>query len=45
MVAQIDEEQAAMVAHAVHPARQPHVLADLRLPQLRAIVAAIAMHG
>ena len=45
VVAQVDEQQAAMVAHAVHPARQADGLADVGLAQVRAGVAAVAMHG
>ncbi len=29
VVAQIDEQQAAVVAHAVHPARKPHIIAHV----------------
>ena len=45
MVAQVDEQQAAMVAHAVDPARQADVRADVGLAKGGAGVAAIAMHG
>ena len=37
MVAQIDEQHAAMIAHAMHPAGEPHGLADVlsrRAPQV-----------
>ena len=44
MVAQIDEQQAAMVADAVHPARQPHIIAHVRRRQSGAGVGAIAVH-
>ncbi len=45
MVAQVDEQHAAMVADAMAPARQPHGLADVALAQRAAGVGAIAMHG
>ncbi|ODN68881.1 hypothetical protein A6302_03806 [Methylobrevis pamukkalensis] len=45
VVAQVDEQQAAMVAHAVHPARQAHGRARVAVPQFSAGVAPIAMHG
>ncbi len=44
MVAQIDEQEVAMVALAVNPAREPDSLADMRGAQLAAIVGAIGMH-
>ena len=44
MVAQIDEQHAAVVADAVAPARQPHVLADVAVAQRAAGVGTIAMH-
>ncbi len=44
MVAQIDEQHAAVVADAVAPARQPNVLADLVKAESAAGVRAIAMH-
>ena len=45
VVAQIDEKQPAMVAHAVHPARQAHVLGDVCRPQLPARMRAVAVQG
>src|SRR5690606_32726987 len=45
MVAQVDEEEAAMVAHAMDPAREADGLADIGLSQLCAGVAAVTMHG
>ncbi len=45
VVAQVDEQQAAVVAHAVHPARQPHRLADVARAQASARVGAIAVHA
>ncbi len=44
MVAQIDEQHAAMVANAVAPAGKPHVLADVALAKRAAGVSPIAMH-
>ena len=44
MVAQIDEQHAAMVADAVAPAGKPHGLADVALAQRAAGMGAIAMH-
>ena len=45
VVAQIDEQQPAVVAHAVHPARQPHRLADVGTAQRAAGVRAVAVQG
>ena len=44
MVAQIDEQQTAMVADAMHPARKTGGLTDIAFAQLRAVMAAITMH-
>ena len=44
MVAQIDEQQPAMVALAVHPARQAHSLADMLGAKLAAMMGAIGVH-
>ena len=44
MVAQVDEQQAAMVAHAVHPARQADGLADIGFAEFGAVMAAVAVH-
>ena len=44
MVAQVDEEQPAMVADAMDPARQADGLPDFRFPQLCAGVAAVTVH-
>ena len=44
MVAQIDEQHAAMVADAVAPAGQPDGLADVGLAQVSAMMRAIAVH-
>ena len=44
MVAQIDEEQSAMVADTMDPAGEANGLAHFRFSQLCAGVAAIAMH-
>jgi hypothetical protein len=45
MVAQVDEKQAAMIAHAMDPAGQADILADIRFPEGGAGVAAVAVHG
>ena len=45
MVAQVDEQQAAMVAHAMHPAREADIGADIRLTEGGAGVAAVTVHG
>ena len=44
MVAQVDEQHAAMVADAVAPAGQPHVLADVAVAERAAGVGAVAVH-
>ncbi len=44
VVAEIDEQEAAMVADAVAPAGEPHRLADMQLAQRAASMRAIAMH-
>ena len=44
MVAQVDEQHAAMVADAVAPAGEPHVAADVAVAQRAAGMAAIAVH-
>ncbi len=44
MVAQVDEQHPAMVADAVAPAGQPHLLADVGLAQGAAGMGAITMH-
>ena len=43
VVAQVDEQHAAVVADAVHPARQPNVFTDIGLPKRAAGVRAITM--
>ena len=45
MVAQVDEQHAAMVAHAVAPAGQPDFLTRERLVGLSTGVRTVAMHG
>ena len=45
VVAQIDEENAAVVAHAVHPAGEPDLFVDVALAERAAGVGAIAMHS
>ena len=45
MVAQIDEQQPAMVALAMHPSRDADRLADLFGAKLAAIMGAIGVHG
>jgi hypothetical protein len=44
MVAQVDEQNAAMVAHAVHPAREPDIGAGVALAKRGAGVGTVAMH-
>ena len=44
MVAQVDEQQPAMVARAVHPAGEPGALADIGLAQLAAGMGAVGVH-
>ncbi len=44
MVAQIDEQQPAMVALAMHPAREADILADMLGAKLTAGVRAIGVH-
>ena len=44
MVAQIDEQHAAMVADAMAPAGQAHLVADVARPERAAVMAAIAVH-
>ncbi len=45
MVAQIDEQHAAMVANPVAPARQPHGLVDIAVAERAAGVGPVTMHG
>ena len=45
MVAQVDEQHAAMVADAVAPAGQADRLADVALAERAAGMGAVAMHG
>ena len=45
MVAQIDEQQAAMVANAMAPARQPNGLADMAVAERAAGMGPVTMHG
>jgi hypothetical protein len=45
MVAQVDEDQPAMVAAPVDPARQADGLPDIGLAKLAAGVGAIGVHG
>jgi hypothetical protein len=44
MVAQVQEDQPAMIAPAVDPARQAHMSADVGLAKLAASVGAIGVH-
>ena len=44
VVAQVDEQHAAVVADAVAPAGEPHVLADVGLAERAAGIGAVAMH-
>jgi hypothetical protein len=45
MVAQIDEQQPAMVADAVAPARQTNGLVDIAVAERAASVGPVTMHG
>jgi hypothetical protein len=45
MVAQIDEQQTAMIAPPIDPAGQPDAAADVLLAQFAAGVGAIGVHG
>ena len=45
MVAQVDEEDAAVIAHPVHPAGEPHLFADVGLAERAAGVGAITVHA
>jgi hypothetical protein len=45
MIAQIDEDQPAMIAPAIDPARQAHLGSDIGLPKLAASMGAIGMHA
>ena len=45
MVAQIDEQHAAMVANPVAPSRQPHGLVDIAVAERAAGVGPVTMHG
>ena len=45
VVAQVDEENAAVVAHAMHPAGEPDLFVDVALAERAAGVGAIAMHS
>src|SRR5690606_37558375 len=45
MIAQVDEQDAAMIALAVNPAREADAAADIGLAKLAAIVGAIDVHG
>ena len=44
MVAQVDEEEPAVIADAMAPAGQAHVLSDVGFPQVAAGVGAITVH-
>ncbi len=45
VVAQIDEEQPAVIADAMAPAREPDSLADVRGAERAAVMGPITMHG
>ncbi len=45
MIAQIDEQHAAMVANAMAPARQPNRLVNMALAERAAGVGPVTMHG
>ena len=44
MVAQIDEQHAAMIADAVAPAGETDFLADMAVAEFSAVVRTVAMH-
>ena len=44
-VAEVDEQDAAMVAHAVDPAGQLYRLADIGFAELAASMGSVDMHG
>src|SRR5947209_6945914 len=44
MIPQIDEQHATMIPNAMHPARQPHALADVRIAERAAGMGSVAMH-
>jgi hypothetical protein len=44
MVAQVDEQQPAVIADAMHPATEPHIIAHVTLTKGGAGVGAIAVH-
>src|SRR5258708_2129169 len=44
MIAQVDEQEPAVIADAMHPARDPYGLADVALAERVASVGAVAMH-
>jgi hypothetical protein len=44
MVAQVDEQQPAMVAHPVHPAAQPDIIAHIARRKGCTGVGTIAVH-
>ena len=45
MVAQIDEQHAAMIAHAMHPARQARLGTLVRIAQITAGMASVGVHN
>ena len=45
MISQIDEQQTAMIARPVYPARQTRPLADVGSAQFAAILSAVWVHG
>ncbi len=45
MVAQIDEDQIAMIALAMDPAGEPDLLADIGQSERAASVRAVGVHG
>jgi hypothetical protein len=45
MVPEVNEQQAAMVADAVHPPGQAHGCADGGCPELAAGMGSVAMHA
>jgi hypothetical protein len=45
MIAEVDEQQPAVIAQAMHPARKPDGLADVLFAKLAASLGAISVHG
>ena len=45
MIAQVDEDQVAMIALAVHPSGHAHLIADFGRGKSAASMSAIGVHG